>query len=127
VNRRALGTAGETVARAHLERLGWRILAANWRCPAGEIDLIAEEPQPTGRCIVFVEVKTRTKSLHGSPAEAVDARKRQKLAAVALAWLSTGAAGSEEPHCRFDIVEVFPHPDGRWSVEMHRGAFDAGA
>ena len=125
-NRKRLGASGETIARTHLERLGWRILAANFRCAAGEMDLIAAEPTPQGEILVFVEVKTRRGRAHGSPSEAVDARKQERLAAVALAYLAERNAGGEEPACRFDVVEVLFGPDGLAGATLRRGVFGAG-
>lgn len=105
--RKRLGTEGETVARAFLEQHGWRIVAMNYRCSAGEIDVIAEEPTRPESTLVFLEVKTRRGVRHGSPREAVDLRKQQRLVAVAQSFLGERAAGGEEPLCRFDIAEVF--------------------
>lgn len=122
-NRKRLGADGERIARAHLERLGWRILAANYRCTAGEMDLIAAEPTPQGEILAFVEVKTRRGAAHGSPVEAVDRRKQEKLAAVALAYLGERNAGGEEPACRFDVMEVLLSPNGMAKVILRRGIF----
>lgn len=124
--RKRLGSEGETVAQAHLKRLGWRILAQNYRCIAGEMDLIAEEPTLPEPTLVFLEVKTRRSIQHGSPREAVDYRKQQRLAAVAQIFLGERETGGEEPPCRFDVVEVFVGADGLSRVVLHRGAFTAG-
>lgn len=121
--RKRLGATGETVAQAHLERLGWRILARNYRCAAGEMDLIAEEPTLPEPTLVFLEVKTRRGAQHGSPREAVDHRKQQRLAAVAQTFLGERGTGGEEPLCRFDIAEVFTAADGLSRVVLHRAAF----
>jgi putative endonuclease len=118
-----LGTEGETVARAYLEQQGWRIIRMNFRCAAGEMDVIAEEPSLPEPTLVFVEVKTRRGVRHGSPREAVDGRKQQRLAAVAQTFLGERAAGGDEPACRFDIVEVFVGADGLSRVVLHRAAF----
>jgi len=123
--RKRLGTEGETVARAWLEQHGWRIVAMNYRCSAGEMDVIAEEPTQPDPTLVFLEVKTRRGVRHGSPREAVDRRKQQRLTAVAQTFLGERAAGGEEPLCRFDIVEVFVGADGLSRVVLHRAAFTA--
>lgn len=120
---RGLGDIGETVAAAHLRRIGWTVLAIRYRCPAGEIDIVAQEPAIDGRVLVFVEVKLRRGGSHGSPAEAVDARKRERLLRVARNYLGSHSQGDEEPAIRFDIVEVFLDPDGLARVELRRGAF----
>ena len=98
--RQRLGLEGETRAEAALRDKGFRILARRWRCRIGEIDLIAED----GPWLVFVEVKARAGEGFGWPAEAVDRRKRGRLARVALAYLQ--AEDALERPCRFDVVEV---------------------
>jgi putative endonuclease len=122
-DRKRLGAGGEAIVEAHLEGLGWRILARNYRCRAGEIDLIAEEATAREVTLVFVEVKTRRGKRHGSPIEAVDYHKRQKLVAVAQYYLGQRNSGGEEPSCRFDVAEVFVGPDALASVSLRRAAF----
>ena len=94
---------GEELAAAHLERLGWRILDRNWRCPAGELDIVALEPGPEP-VVVFCEVKCRSGLGFGPPLEAITARKVAKLREVALHWLR--AQPGAVPHIRFDGVGV---------------------
>ena len=121
--RRALGGAGERLAAAHLERLGYAIVARNARTRRGEIDLVAHHPGRAGRPgqLVFVEVKTRRASGRaGSPFDAVDARKRRQVRALAAAWL---AETSERPHAaelRFDVVGVTVDAAGRLVALEHR-------
>ncbi|MGC3993704.1 MAG: YraN family protein [Propionicimonas sp.] len=95
--------AGEELAVAHLERLGWRILERNWRCPAGELDIVALQP---GRepVVVFCEVKCRTGLGFGPPLEAITAHKVAKLREVALHWLR--AQPTAVGRIRFDGVGV---------------------
>ena len=108
----ALGAWGERVAERRYRRDGYRVLARNWRCPSGEIDLILERRG----VVVFSEVKTRSSTAFGLPAEAVDRRRQSRLRAAAAAWIrSTGAHPTE---LRFDVVSVLP---GR--VERLEGAF----
>lgn len=110
-----LGAQGEQVALAHLERLGYRIEAVNWRCRLGELDLIAWDHDT----LCFIEVKLRQGRQWGEPMEAVGWRKRRKLTQLALIYLN----GRELP-CRFDVVSVCMesgHPD----VGLIQGAFDA--
>ena len=123
MNTKRVGNQGENIVRGHLLRLGWTVLESNFRCPSGEMDLIAEEPGRLAPTLVFVEVKTRRGRGHGTPAEAVDARKQQRLAAVAQAYLGKRSAGGEEPQCRFDVVEVEIGVDGLASVTLRRAAF----
>ena len=118
-----LGDFGESVASVYLEGLGWRVIKRNYRCRLGEMDIIAEDPTPPEATLVFVEVKTRRGKRHGSPIEAVDARKQAKLISIALEWLGEANRGGEEPPMRFDVVEVFLEPGGLSKVTLHRGAF----
>ncbi len=118
-DRRALGQSGETVAAAHLQALGWEVLASRYHCRGGEVDLVARE----GETLVFVEVKAR-RGREAAPAAAVDARKRHRLAVAARAYLASH--GGEECACRFDVAEVAFGPDGRARVNLLRGAFIAG-
>ncbi|HKQ61383.1 MAG TPA: YraN family protein, partial [Candidatus Polarisedimenticolaceae bacterium] len=112
-----LGRAGEAAAARALERAGLRVLERRWRTQLGEIDLVAEQ----GELVVFVEVKTRTCSPYGTPAEAVTARKRSRLGRVALAYLAH--RGWLERPSRFDVVEVDAGPDGLGRVEHLPDAF----
>jgi putative endonuclease len=124
-NRKRLGSVGETLVSLHLERLGWQVLATNYRCIAGEMDVIAVEPTPGEPTLVFVEVKTRHGRTHGAPAEAVTPRKRAKLIAVAQMYLASRESGDPEPRCRFDIAEVLFLPEGTAKVMLRQGAFGA--
>ncbi|MCA0307584.1 MAG: YraN family protein [Actinobacteria bacterium] len=94
---------GEELAAAHLQRLGWRILERNWRCPAGELDIVALEPGPEP-VVVFCEVKCRTGLGFGPPLEGITTAKVAKLKQVALHWLR--AQPSPVRHIRFDGVGV---------------------
>ena len=98
--RRWLGQQGEDVAARFLRRQRYAILARNYRCPLGEVDLVALEKS----VVVFVEVKTRRDDAFGTPAEAVDRRKRRQLQRVAEYYL--GSHRLEERDARFDVVEV---------------------
>lgn len=96
-----LGRWGEGKAARFLRRRGYRILERNYRCAAGEADLIARD----GSVVAFVEVKTRSPDPLAAPELAVDRKKRGRLARVAAHYLLThpefaGAA------CRFDVVAL---------------------
>ncbi len=118
-----LGDFGESVASAYLEGMGWRVIKRNYRCRAGEMDIIAEDLTQREPTLVFAEVKTRRGKRHGSPIEAVDARKQAKLISIALEWLGEANRGGEEPAIRFDVIEVFQEPGGLSKVTLHRGAY----
>lgn len=77
-----LGRAGEQRAAEHLRGLGYEVLDRNWRCPQGEVDIVARR----GDELAIVEVKTRRGLGFGHPFEAIDARKRQRLWRLAFAW-----------------------------------------
>ncbi len=81
--RRHTGQQGEVIARAYLQQKGYGIIATNWRCRAGEIDVIATD----GPVLVFVEVRTRRSSIHGSAEESITPAKQRRLAALAQAYL----------------------------------------
>jgi putative endonuclease len=101
LTRAQLGALGEQLAVDHLSSLGLRIMARNWRCRYGEIDVIAED---TGRTVVFVEVKTRTGDGFGGLAQAVTPQKVRRLRRLAGLWL----AGQEQrwPAIRLDVIGV---------------------
>lgn len=82
--RQSLGRLGEELARRHLETQGYRILASNYRCQAGEVDLIAQD----GECLVFVEVRLRRGDEWGTPEESVTRAKQARLVQVAETYLA---------------------------------------
>ncbi|MBV8928963.1 MAG: YraN family protein [Mycobacteriaceae bacterium] len=102
MTRAEIGALGEKLAAEHLERLGLRVLARNWRCRYGELDLVATDP--TGRTVVFVEVKARTTDLFGGPAEAVTAAKVRRLRRLAGLWLA--AQDHRWSAIRIDVIGV---------------------
>jgi len=118
--RKLLGDRGERAAVAMLKKLGYRILAKQYRNSFGEIDIIAQDGETT----VFVEVKTRTSANDGQPFEAVDRRKQDKLTRAALAWLKKH--GRLEQRARFDIVSILWPEEGRDpEIAHYLNAFEA--
>jgi len=111
------GRAGEEFAARWLERHGMRVLDRNWRQGRNEIDLIMRD----GATIAFVEVKTRRLGPGGTPAAAVNAAKRRKLARAAAAWIATRPGEGRE--FRFDIVEVTIAAGGAPLIEHWPDAF----
>ena len=93
----ASGESAEARAAAFLEERGLRIVARNYRCKFGEIDIIAQ----SGATMVFVEVRARTSDQFGGAAESITAAKRKKLLAAARHYLARERA---ERVCRFDVV-----------------------
>ena len=107
--------SGERAAAAHYRSLGFRLVARNWRCRLGELDLIVER----GDVLVFFEVKARASAAAG-PYEAVTAAKQRKLRALAEAFL---AATRRRPRdCRFDVASVTAAGD-RPEVHLFEDAF----
>jgi len=113
----AVGAYGERVAVRTLTDAGMSIVERNWRCAAGEIDIVALD----GSTLVFCEVKTRRGEATGAPAEAVTAAKVRRIRALAAAWLA--AHPRIRGPIRFDVVSVQPRPAGRAAIEHLRGAF----
>jgi putative endonuclease len=97
----ASGRAAEALARQHLEQQGLRLLAQNWRCKRGELDLVMLD----GATVVFVEVRYRRHSAWGGAIESVDRRKREKLASAAMHFLQEQARWTKSP-CRFDVIAI---------------------
>ena len=110
------GALGEDLAAAYLEGRGMRVIARNYRCRQGEIDLIAWE----GETLCFVEVKARTNWEMALPREYVTAGKREKLRAVAALYLAE--QGLDCP-VRFDVAEVYVAEDGKERIEYMENAF----
>jgi putative endonuclease len=116
--RQVLGKQGEEVAERYLMKKGYKLVERNYRCAAGEVDLIVLDR----RVIVFVEVKTRSGDRFGSPLEAVELRKQRKMIRAAQLFLSQ--KGLHQRDARFDVVGIsWPH--GKPIVEHIENAFEA--
>lgn len=94
------GRRGEALAERFLTSQGYTVLQRRYRRRGGEIDLICQE----GDGLVFVEVKARTSTRYGTPAEAVDRRKQTALTQTALAYMQQ--MQRQDVPCRFDVIEV---------------------
>ncbi len=99
LNKRYIGTKYEQEAAKYLENRGYRILARNYRCRQGEIDLIAAHEG----YLVFVEVKFRSDARKGYGSEAVDVRKQRRIIRCA-AWYMGREQIPENTPCRFDVL-----------------------
>jgi putative endonuclease len=95
-----LGQQGERIAEQYLKSKGYKLVERNYRCAAGELDLIVLDR----RVVVFVEVKTRTGQGFGNPLEAVEIRKQRKMIQAAQFFMS--AKGLHQRDARFDVVGV---------------------
>jgi putative endonuclease len=118
MDRIEMGRRGEDAAAAYLQRIGMEIEERNWRCPVGEIDIVAMD----GRCLVLVEVKTRRSERAGTPEEAVSPTKQRKLVRLAEAYVQKAAA--QPDGVRFDVVALRVLPGERALLRHYRGAFE---
>ena len=112
---RALGAYGEAFAARQLTAQGMVVLDRNWRCEAGEIDLVLRD----GRVLVVCEVKTRTSTAYGDPLEVVTAVKAARLRRLAARWVEGHAV--HPPEIRIDLVGVIVPRRGAPSAEHVRG------
>ena len=119
----AVGRFGEQVAVDHLQAAGLVVLARNWRCREGELDIVARD----GSQLVFVEVKTRSSLRFGSPAAAVGREKSARIRQLGLRWiLAERERGADQQFwstVRFDVVSVLRGAPGGVQVEHLKGAF----
>jgi putative endonuclease len=116
-----LGARGERAALDLYRRRGFTLVASNWRCSLGEIDLVVRRRD----MLVFCEVKTRRGSSRGVGFEAVDARKRRKLRSLAEVFLLMHGIGPLS--VRFDVASVALRtgstPGGSTQIELFEDAF----
>ncbi len=118
--RRLFGTRSERAAARYLRRQGLRIIARNWSCKLGELDLVAVD----GTVIVFVEVRSTAKASTESPAESVDERKQRRLTNLALHYLTQHRMLNHP--ARFDVLVMsWPSRRSQPVIEYHRHAFEA--
>lgn len=110
-----LGKDGEQAAVDYLTGCGFRILDRNWRCAAGELDIVAVERH----VFVVCEVKTRSGPGYGTPLEAVGPRKQRRLRGLAVAWLT--AHGIRFEQIRVDVVGLVREATGGFAIEHIRG------
>lgn len=115
---REAGNRGERAAALYLEERGYAILAAQWKCRFGELDLVARSRDGT---VCFVEVKLRGAGAIGLPREFVDGRKQQRLRKTAAAYLAR--TGLDDIPARFDVAEVYAGRDGALRVAYLEDAF----
>jgi len=118
MDRNEVARRGEDAAAAFVERVGMTVVERNWRCAAGEIDIVALD----GEDLVFVEVKTRRSERAGSAEEAVSTTKQRRLARLADEYIR--ATGTDSiAQVRFDVVAIRVIADDRALLRHHRAAF----
>lgn len=112
----AVGKHGENIAARLVEEWGWTVLARNWRCEHGEIDIVARD----GDAVVIVEVKTRRSDAFGGALCAVTSAKMRRLRRLAAAWLERQPVSFAS--VRIDVLAVTLPRSGAAVVEHVRGA-----
>jgi len=122
LKKKELGAKGEEIAVRYLKSRGYRIVERNYRIRLGEIDIIAEH----GDDLVFIEVKTRSDILFGSPFESVSKQKQKQLSKVALEYISKKNCHNRPS--RFDVVGIEFYEGGNRfqdaAIELLQNAFD---
>lgn len=108
-----LGESGERYAATWLEARGYHVVERNWRCPYGELDIVAR----FGAEWVFLEVKTRRGRGMGAPEEAVTPAKQARLVLSAQAYLAE--QGHEDAPYRFDVLAIELSPSGALVAVRH--------
>ena len=98
--RKQTGRRGEDLTAAYLLEKGYRIVTRNWVCPAGELDIIAQD----GDTLIFVEVRTRRGDRFGTPAESITPAKQARLVELAQTYLQ--GIPAPQPGWRIDVVAV---------------------
>ena len=112
-----LGKLGETLAFKKIKRLGYKKIIRNYRCPLGEVDLIARDRDT----LVFIEIKTRKGRSTDYAKEAVNARKKRQISKVALAYMKSNDC--PDAKARFDVVAVCVGR-GKPEIEVIKNAFE---
>ena len=112
-----LGKFGEELALRKIKRLGYKKIVRNFRCPLGEVDIIARD----GDTLVFMEIKTRKGRSIGYAKEAVNARKKRQISKVALAYMKS--KDCSDLRARFDVVAI-SLGRGKPEIEVIKNAFE---
>jgi putative endonuclease len=116
-SRESLWRGSEEAAWQEYRRRGYRLVARNWRCRLGELDLVVAR----GDLVAFCEVKSRTLPIRGEPHDAVTLSKRRKVRALGEVFLA--ARGSDAARYRFDVASVIVGANGRAQVHIFEDAF----
>ena len=115
MNKRKFGIIGEKIAQDYLRNKDYEILENNFYTKKGEIDIIAQK----SKCIIFVEVKTRTSFKFGTPAMAVNKKKKKHIKNTAKIFLHFNKLNNCE--VRFDVIEIFIN-NGKCQINHIKGA-----
>jgi putative endonuclease len=114
------GREAEAFALQHLQQEGLSLIAQNWLCKRGELDLVMLD----GDTVVFVEVRYRRHAGWGGALESVDLRKREKLVIAAQYFLQQASRWADSP-CRFDVIGINGKPGKEPSFNWLKNAFDS--
>lgn len=118
LSRQALGKKGEELALRHITQLGWKLVAQNWRCEHGELDIIAQDD----KTLVFIEVRTRRgKTALETALASVNQRKRERLAQLVDAYCLTEEIAETTP-VRVDVIGIALEADGLFTIEVVKDA-----
>lgn len=115
-NKTEIGRLAEQLAERYLKAKGLKLVARNYRCRGGEIDLIMDD----GTSQVFVEVRYRKHLSFGGAAASVDRKKQQRLLLAAQHYLQR--QGSTDKACRFDVIAISPDRNGQPALEWIQNA-----
>lgn len=116
-NNKLLGALGEDISCKYLSNSGYKVIERNFRCRAGEIDIIAIQDDT----VVFIEVKTRSGGNYGSPSEAVSKSKQMKIIKTALFYMQKKKL--LDNMCRFDVMEIIIDEDHNYNINLIKNAF----
>jgi len=117
MDKKALGRSGEALAAKYLKSNGFKVLKKNFRCPLGEIDIIAQK----SRELYFVEVKTRSSLQFGSPFEAIDFRKKRQIIKVSNFFLMKE---KKDPNCHFSVIGIILKEGEEPEIRFLKDAFE---
>jgi putative endonuclease len=118
-SRQTLGHVGESAAVRYLMDLGWTVLDRNYRCRAGEIDVVARDQES----VVFVEVRTRASVLFGTPEESITTTKARRMMRCALTYMA--AHPDLSAGWRIDVIAVRVERNRTLSVSHYRNAVES--
>ncbi len=120
-SRRQIGNNGEDIALVFLVEKGYELVQRNYRVRSGELDLVMRD----GDCLVFVEVRCKTRIAHGTPLETVNFAKRRQIERTARHYLHRYKI-DESVHCRFDVIGIVMPANSPPVIEHIENAFNAG-
>ena len=118
---KSLSAKGEEAAARFLEHRGYKILERNWKCDAGEADIIARDPEGT---LCFIEVKTRQSVEAGLPEEAITRSKQSRYERIALCYMMVTDDWDDNDSVRFDAIAICVTAPHRAMLRHHKGCFN---